>query len=93
MKKIGRIGKINLKANRILKQKYMEAGICQCEIRLPECMRDFALSFAHKHKRIWYKANLELLSSMKETLLACASCHAKIENDKELTEELFKKLR
>jgi len=93
MKKIGRIGKINLKANRILKQKYTERGTTSCEIRLPGCMPNFALSFAHKHKRVWYYSRPELLSSIKETLIACPNCHDKIEDNKKLTEEVFKKLR
>jgi len=93
MKRIGRIGKINLKANKILKQKYTERGTISCEIRLPGCMPNFALSFAHKHKRVWYKADLGLLSSVKETLVACPCCHDKIENNKKLTEEVFKRLR
>ncbi len=93
MKRIGKRTKINIKANRILAEKYMELGITKCEIKLPGCMPNFALSFAHKHKRIWYYKTPELLSSMKETLLACASCHAKIEIDKQLTEETFKRLR
>lgn len=93
MKKIGRIGKINIEANRILKQKFLEAGITTCEAKLHSCMTNFALSFAHKHKRVWYKGNLELLSSMNEVILTCASCHATLEIDQELTEKTFKKLR
>jgi len=93
MKRIGRIGKINIKANKILKQKYTERGTKSCEIRLPGCMPNFALSFAHKHKRLWYYSRPELLSSIKETLIACPNCHDEIEDNKKLTEEVFKKLR
>ena len=56
-------------------------------------MPNFALSPAHKHKRIWYYGKEELLSSTKEVILACPNCHDLIENDKELTKETFKRLR
>lgn len=93
MKRIGKQTKINIAANKILKQKYIRLGIERCEIGLSGCMPNFALGFAHKHKRIWYYNQPELLSELKETVLACPSCHAKIEVDKELTEEVFKRLR
>lgn len=89
----GKRTKINLAANRILKQKYLEAGIERCEVKLFKCMLGFALSFAHRHKRNWYYDCPELLSSMEETVLACASCHSKMESNKVLTEETFKRLR
>ena len=76
-----------------LKRIYQEKGIITCEIRLEGCMGNFGLSFAHKHKRIFYYDKPGLLGSFGETLLACAFCHSAIEKDKQLTEELFKELR
>lgn len=93
MKRIGKQAKINLAANRILKQEYLELGITKCEVGLEDCMPNFALGFAHRHKRVWYYGQPELLSDIKETILACSNCHSKMESDKQLTEEVFNKLR
>ena len=76
-----------------LKKIYLEKGITTCEIGLSGCMKDFGLSFAHKHKRVYYYQRPELLGSFNETILACAFCHQEIEKDRELTEMVFKKLR
>lgn len=76
-----------------LKKEYQEKGIVVCEIRLMKCMMAFGLSFAHKHKRIWYYDKPGVLGNFNETVLACASCHAEIEKDKQLTEKVFNKLR
>jgi len=93
LKKIGRHGRINIKANRILKEKFSELGIFWCEPKLDGCLRTFGLSFAHKHKRNWYYSQQELLWSINEVVIACASCHIRMEADKELTEEVFNRLR
>ena len=81
------------KARKKLKVIYENKGITTCEIRLKGCWINNGLSFAHRHKRNWYNLKPELLGSFDETLLSCISCHQKIENDKELTEKLFKQLR
>lgn len=78
---------------RKLKIEYENRGIATCEINLNGCMGNFGLSFAHKHKRVWYYDKPGLLGSFNETLLACAFCHAEIEKDKELTAKVFNKLR
>ena len=93
MKMIGRRTKANIAANRILKKKFAELGIERCEVKLPGCMPNFAIGFAHWHKRIWYYDWPELLSDINEVVLACPNCHAKMEPDKELTEEVFNRLR
>lgn len=83
-----------------LKQEYMEKGITTCELRLPptendtsRCWKDTALAFAHKEKRWKYLKDPESLWTFKETVLACNACHQKIENDRLLTLQVFKKLR
>ena len=83
-----------------LKQLYFEKGIVQCELRLPpmsghpeKCWRTNGLTFAHKEKRLHYKTRPEDLWTFKETVLACISCHAKVEQDRLLTLRVFKKLR
>ena len=82
------------KARKKLKVIYEEKGITTCELRFKgKCWRNNALSFAHRHKRKWYLDHPELLGEFKQTVLACIPCHDIIEDDKELTEEVFKKLR
>lgn len=76
-----------------LKKIYEEKGITTCEIRILGCWNYNALGFAHKHKRSWYNTHPELLGTFNETLLACNSCHQKIEYNKELTKFYFNKLR
>lgn len=85
---------INEEANKILKQKYAESGIEECEIHIPgKCFRNTTLGFAHRHKREWYKAMPELLSEMSETVLACTPCHQAIEHNEKLTKMVFQRLR
>lgn len=91
--KLGKRTIINLEANKILKRTYKEKGITTCEINLNGCMRTWGLGFAHLHKRIWYYHTPELLSDFNQTVLACTNCHQKIEGNRQLTEEVFKKLR
>ena len=89
LKRMGKIGKRNVNANRKLKDLFVSKGITQCEM----CGSTFALSFAHRHKRIWYREFPELLSDFNQVLLLCVPCHEKIEYNKELTSNLFERLR
>ncbi len=76
-------------ARRDLKKEYESKGIIQCEIQLSGCWINNALSFAHKFKR----RDPRCEHTYQGTLLACIPCHQKIENNKELTEFFFQKLR
>jgi len=76
-----------------LKRLYEDKGITTCEIRLPGCENNWALGFAHRHKRRWYLGKEKLLSDFNQTVLACVMCHDKIEYNRELTEEVFNRLR
>lgn len=91
LKRIGRIGKINISANR--KLKIIFSGTKYCEIKLPGCLGNWLLQFCHRHKRIWYYTKPELLSDRNQVVIGCQNCHEKIENDKKLTEEVFHLLR
>lgn len=95
--KLGKIGKINKRANEILKQKYLGMGIDYCEVggmlQNPNCGHKNALTFAHRHKRIFYRGNPQLLSSYNQTVLACIDCHQILEKSREKTEEVFSVLR
>lgn len=60
--------------------------------------RNFALSFAHRHKRDWYKqfgreTEEKLLGSFNQVLLLGQYYHSLIENDAELTRHYFQLLR
>jgi hypothetical protein len=93
LKKIGKRGKINLSANKKLKEIYAEKGINRCEIRLDgNCVGNWTLGFAHKHRRIWYYDH-EGLDSYSETIMACSYCHNRIDTDKDLLEATFNRLR
>ena len=81
------------KARTRLKKIFQEKGITTCEAKLEGCMRNFALSFHHRHKRYWYIKRPELLEDFNQVILTCANCHFILEGDKKLHEELFNKLR
>ena len=76
-----------------MKKIYLDKGIITCELNYPGCCWNQLLSFAHKHKRIYYKNREDLLVSFEETILACIPCHEQIEFDRTLTEKEFERLR
>ena len=90
---MGKRTKQNAVAVRKLKKIYEEKGITTCELRLEGCANNWALGFAHRHKRRWYYGIEEQLHSFEETVLACSPCHEKIEYDAELTKNTFNRLR
>jgi hypothetical protein len=83
----------NKNSVRLLKRLYQKKGVTTCELRFAGCLNNWALGFAHRHKRIWYKSRPELLSDYNQTILACVKCHEAIEYDKELTQRVFRRLR
>lgn len=93
MKRIGKIGEANRKARRMIAEQCADRGIQFCEIRLAGCRGTFGIAPAHKHKRIFYKGDPNLLAEYTEWVAACQACHDKIEVDRELTEQVFKRLR
>lgn len=90
---MGKITERNKNANKKLKAIYLEKDIRYCEVGLPGCLIYNFLTFAHRHKRVAYLSCPEKLSAFDETVLACVSCHEKMEVSRSLTEEIFKKLR
>lgn len=93
IKSIGPIGKANIEARRIIAEISEEMNLIRCEIQLTGCKEGLYLAPAHRHKRIWYKGNADLLADYRQWVCACVVCHSKIENDHELTERIFLKLR
>lgn len=91
LRKVGRVGKANLEANKRLKDVLQ--GIVTCEMKLEGCMGGFTLQNAHRHKRAWYKGEVELLSDYKQVVKACTICHELTEYNRELNREVFNKLR
>lgn len=87
---MGRTTELNSKANRELLKLFKDKNITHCEL----CGRDNWLSFAHKHKRDWYKGKDEaLLYSFDQVLLLCIPCHDSIEYNRQKTDEVFSQLR
>lgn len=76
-----------------LKKQFKEKGLVNCELKLNGCWYNNGLSFAHRHKRKEYWSRPGKLGDFNQVVLACAECHDQIENNEELTEELFIKLR
>ena len=83
---------------RKLKKIYLEKEITTCEVREKtkerNCLRNWALSFHHRHKRnFYYRHNRTLLGEFNQTLLVCQNCHDLLENNPLLTRYYFNKLR
>lgn len=91
--KIGAIGRANQEARKLIAEKCEELGLNYCEIHLDGCTGNWPLAPAHKEKRSWYKGNVELLADYEQWVCACQNCHAQIEHNKALTEEVFARLR
>ena len=79
---------LNKQANILLKKYFYDNDITRCEM----CGSDQWLTFAHRKKRRHYQT-VEELSDPNEVLLLCICCHQRIEYNKELTRETFRKLR
>lgn len=93
IRKIGKIGKANILANKKIKEILQGSEIGNCELQLEGCMQTWPLQVAHRHKRAWYKGDGEKLSRYSQWVIACQVCHDRIEHDKDLTEQMFEKLR
>jgi hypothetical protein len=78
-----------------LKVEFEDDGTTTCELRFSGCTYDNFLSFAHKEKRSWYYPldREPLLGDKSHVILACTNCHDKIENNKDLSDKMFEKLR
>lgn len=100
LKQVGKIGKINAKANTKIAQMWVDLGIEYCEVcpilhelgKLQKsCLQ--ASSNAHRHKRMWYRGDPELLWDYNQVVRACANAHAMMEADSRLTKQVFDMLR
>ena len=91
LKQLGKVGLINIQANKKLKEFY--AGVNYCEAKLEGCMGNWPLAFAHRHERFWYRPCPEKLSEYKQTIVACQSCHGRFDQDEALKKQTFLSLR
>ena len=89
MKRIGKITKINVEANKKIKEVFAEREIFNCELD----HSIFFLSPHHRHKRLWYRGKPELLSEFNQVILVCAKDHDELERNKEYSKEVFMRLR
>ena len=101
MKTVGKQGKINAKANKKIAQMWLDKDIEYCEVceiiykltgKLDwACLQ--ASSNAHRHPRVWYKSNPELLWDYKQVIRACMSAHEFLDRNNDIKEAVFILLR
>jgi hypothetical protein len=84
---------INVSANVKLKKLFTEKGITKCELTGSK----FALTYAHRHPRVWYYSQPELLYAFEQVLLLNQDAHQKMDDRSQTTEaekeEIFIRLR
>ena len=93
IKRLGKVGNANREARGIIAEICKEKNLNHCEMQLEGCMGNWPLAPAHRHKRSWYQGDVEKLSDFYQWIVACQVCHDLQENDKELTEDIFSRLR
>ena len=93
LKRIGKTGLANIEARKRIAEIAEEKGLNYCELQLSGCLGNMYLAPAHKHKRAWYKGDVEKLSDYREWISCCVACHNVIEHNRDLTEDIFEKLR
>jgi hypothetical protein len=67
------------RVRRQLKCEFTARGIQTCELRLPDCMVDNGLGFAHGYKR----RHITTVAEPGRVILACNNCHDHIERQGE----------
>ncbi|HBI50235.1 MAG TPA: hypothetical protein DDY21_00075 [Candidatus Moranbacteria bacterium] len=98
IKRIGKRGKANINSRKEIARICEDDGLVYCELQLPpnkyagRCGIE-ASEPLHRHKRDWYAGDEKKLADRKQWIAGCRRCHNIIEDDKELTEEVFMQLR
>jgi hypothetical protein len=97
IRKVGKVGKANINARGLIADYAKKMNLTSCEIGplglTTGCTKTWPVAPAHRHKRAWYKGDAIKLSLRSQWVVACQCCHDQIEHNKELTEEVFTKLR
>lgn len=100
MNQVGKIGKINQKANKHIAEMFMQKGIYYCEacrvlaelgyLKKP-CLQSG--TNAHRHGRVWYRSKPELLWDFKQVIFACMYAHPFLDANPSIKEKVFMILR
>jgi len=93
IKRVGKNGTANIKSRKDISEQCEALNLNYCEIRLEGCLGNMYLAPAHRHKRAWYKGDWKLLAAYVQWVVSCVVCHDLTEHHRELTEEIFIKLR
>jgi len=87
MKQIGKRGRMNIKARKMIADYCQRINLNHCE----NCGGTFGIAPAHRLNRRHYRT-AEELADRREWLCLCSRCHNSIESNREKTEEMFAKL-
>ena len=100
-KAVGKVGKVNIKANRNIAKMWEERDIQYCEVCSVldsiegglgwVCLQ--ATGNAHRHSRVWYRSRPELLWDFRQVVRACQLSHSYIDSHGEIKEKVFFILR
>jgi hypothetical protein len=71
----GKRTKKRVAMNARLKKMAIDKGITRCELRLPGCLKTWALTWAHSKKSRFLITEEDWM----EAALCCVACHEKIE--------------
>lgn len=93
LRKVGKIGKANIEARKKIAKIAEQKGLDTCELNLENICIGWPRAPVHRHKRAWYKGDVEKLSDYQQWLCGCQACHDFIEHKPIFTEELFMQLR
>jgi len=101
IRKVGKIGRANIAARQAIavmaesrKLKTCELGPVLAGMGIDSgCTKTWPLAPAHRHKRAWYKGDVEKLSDVRQWVAACSTCHDTIEHNSELTRAVFYQIR
>ena len=87
LRKIGKIGNINLDARRKIATQCFELGIEYCELNFPGCVHNLGVAPCHKEKREWYRTRPELLHDRSHWRVGCVHCHEILDNRAKTTKK------
>ena len=93
IRRVGKIGKINSVANKMIYRMWIQKQVTACEYPFAHDCWGTQLTNAHRHKRAWYRSKPSLLWDWNQVTRLCIVSHEKIEYNRELTEEVFLKIR
>lgn len=93
IKRVGKIGRANIEARKMIAKIAEEHNLTTCEIRFAGCLGTFGIAPAHRHRRGYYHGDPKKLADYNEWVAACQHCHGLIDNNKQLLKETFNRLR